>query len=218
MLDSAFFERPVSRVGDLFRDRRLLLGRLTTDVARELNIPLQYLEALEGSDYCAVPIPFTKPWLRVYSEHLGLAWENFGGKAIAEWQSRQRRCDLSMRISPPAFHRSLFQRSRLWVSAIAVGVAGIFYIATVVVPAFMPPPLSIDGLSTSSRTSKNTIELVVRSVPLMRVTLNGAEHTTDEIGVARVALDLTVGSNTVVLTAKRTHSRPQVVAYTIVRE
>ncbi len=217
-MDSAFFERPVSRIGDLFKDRRLFLGRQTEEFSRELNIPLRYLEALEGSDYCAVPMPFTKPWLRSYSESLGLAWENLGGRAIAEWQARQRRCELPRKTSGRPASRSLVQRSRLWVLAVMVGLAGIAYISAAVVPTFLPPPLSIDGLASESRTNNKSAAVVIRSLPMMHLTVNGAEYTTDDRGQARVVIDLMNGVNTVVVSAKRAHSQPRVVTYTIAKE
>ncbi len=204
------------RVGDLFKDRRVLLGRSSADVSKELNIPLRYLEALEGSDYCSVPLPFTKPWLRSYAKALGLVWERVERSALKEWESRQQQCALKRVRAPGVPAQSLFARSRLWVAAVAIGAGGILYLTFVVGLPFIPPPLRIEQRAFHSETPTPALELVVRSAPFTAVSLNGSVSTTDARGQSRVPIILHDGSNTLVLRAKRPHSTYRVVEYTIV--
>lgn len=215
-MSSVFCERQVMRVGDLFKDRRVMLGRSSAEVSKELNIPVRYLEALEDSDYCSVPLPFTKPWLRSYAKSLGLVWERVEGLALKEWESRQRHCALKSIGTSGISVQPLFTRSRLWVAAMAIGALGILYLVFVVVLPFIPPPLAIERRALYSQTREPALELVVRSAPFTAVSFNGSVSPTDARGQVHVPIVLHDGSNTLVLRAKRPHSAYRVVEYTIV--
>ncbi len=212
-MNSVFCERPIGRCGEVLREQRLALGRDALEFSRQLRIPLRFLTAFERSEYCTVPTAFTKPWLRSYAEALGLGWETIGGRAIAEWEYKQRSCSIADR------HReevgALARRSTIRIAVVALFAAATLYIGSVVAKTFLPPPLSIPALAVS-QASAGPLEVEVKTLPGTTVWVNGKTLRTDEAGVARVAIEFVPGENIVVARAKRLHSRAREVQYRIV--
>ncbi len=211
-MTTTFFERSIGRSGEVFRERRMELGRDALDFSRELRIPLRYITALEQNAYCDVPMAFTKHWLRSYAEALGLGWETMGQRIMVEWERAQRACELPRSSSHSG---ELIRTSKVRAISLALAATIAVYIGAVVAQSFLPPPLAIVNLPSSSEAGARSMRLTVSSLPETTVIANGEQLRTNRDGNAEFTVALSQGENTVVLRAHRRHSGDRVVQYHI---
>ena len=67
----------VTKVGEMLREVRMQKGLKPSDIAKQLCIRKQYLEAIEDSDYKEIPpFPYGIGFIRSYAKFLGLNSEN----------------------------------------------------------------------------------------------------------------------------------------------
>ncbi|WP_231959741.1 helix-turn-helix domain-containing protein [Thalassospira indica] len=85
-----------TEVGSLLKATRVGLGQTVEDVCRMLRIRKIYIEAIESSDYAALPNgPYGLGFVKAYAEHLGLDGAEIARRFRAESNAPAVRSELS---------------------------------------------------------------------------------------------------------------------------
>ncbi len=185
--------------------------------ARQTGIGEQHLRSLEAGNFDALPGDvYTRCFLRAYAALLGLP-------APAVLAAYRREVKLSRRRQPVAgdsrLPMSVASRWHFMVmpklvrAGVGVAVVALLlgYLGVKVEAIVRPPELTVDGPADVLLTDRHVYDLAGRTEPGTLLSVNGAPVPVDPDGAFRQSLTLPDGVSTIRLSARKGHSREQVV-------
>lgn len=185
--------------------------------ARQTGIGEQHLRSLEASDFDALPGDvYTRCFLRAYAALLRLP-------APAVLAAYRREVKLTRRRRPvagdPRLPISVASRWHFVVTpklaragvGLAVVALLLGYLGVKVEAIVRPPELTVDGPADVLLTDRHVYDLAGRTDPGTLLSVNGAPVPVDPDGAFRQSLTLPDGVSTIRLSARKGHSREQVV-------
>jgi len=200
-------------VGGILKKARQEKNLSLEEIEKALKIRKSYLEALESSDYAHLPAPvFMKGFLKAYARFLGLKET----EVIAFWR---REYDENARFKKgaqpppqPLKKVKVILTPGLIVGLFAIiGVVGfLIYIYSQYSSFALSPVLIIDKPLDSERLKVPFTEVVGRTDPEAKVTINGQEIRVVESGAFAVNVDLAAGENTIEVAATNKLGRKSV--------
>ena len=184
-------------VGTSLRLRREELGLTVTDIAKETNINRRYLEAIENSNWAAIPHTIHMlGFIRQYARLLSL------DSSIAVTKYLLERGPLAtLKASRPAHQRirSAIVGSRLIIGiTIAAAVIGVaLYLLLQISVLAAPPALDISSPSADQQVSSPQLEIRGKTAPTASVSINNSAIPVNDDGSFSTTLTLNDGLNTV---------------------
>ncbi|OGY82393.1 MAG: hypothetical protein A3F54_01610 [Candidatus Kerfeldbacteria bacterium RIFCSPHIGHO2_12_FULL_48_17] len=213
----AFREKSIDEktLGEQLRRARQTERVSLLDASRKLRIKREYLQALERSDYKALPSEvFIRSFLKSYARFLHLNWkrvlktyESEGGRLYHKRFAEQRhKTLLGKRRLKSVFVPRIFR-----FMAAGVFVLAIFsYIGWQVYQTFVPPDLHIVEPFDNVITQEHFVRVAGYTTPESQVTINGQGVTVDSGGQFQESVNLHEGLNTIEIVTKKGHSRQNV--------
>lgn len=201
-----FTTQPLKRLdtsGVELEQARIAQNLTIKQVARKLNIPDVYLEALEANDWEALPRgDYGRYFLRQYGRFLGLNVE----KLLDQYPGP----NLPKVIQPPKHApvnptKAVHPLRRILLVVIALVVVA--YLAIAARTIFLPPELEIVSPAADSNTSSPTITLAGTTQPGIEVLVNNEAVEVMESGRFIAQISLRPGLNTLTIKARKNLSR-----------
>lgn len=188
-------------------------------ISREMQIKLEYLEALEDDNYNVLPGPvFAKSYLKAYVEYLELDWErlkkNFSEEAKLVFNPKPSK------ERTGHYHKKALILPRFLYLALATLVITLLltYLGWEINNFMTPPPLTLESPADNLTIQQRSIEIKGETVPEAHVLINGQEIAVDAKGNFTEVISLQIGFNNIQITAKTKHSREQVIYKQIIVE
>lgn len=179
-------------------------------VARRLNIPSMYLEALEAGEWDVLPQgDYGRYFLRQYARFLELDEESLEQQYPGPTSRTMVQPPKHALLVNPA--RTVHPLRRILLVVVALGV--LTYLGVAARAAFVPPSLTLVSPSADGATSSPVVTVAGVTQPGTQVTVNGEVVEVMSSGRFTAPVTLRPGLNTLTVTARQSLSR----ATTLVR-
>ncbi len=191
--------------GEILRKSREHQGLSLSQVAFNLKIPARYLQALEQEALSSLPAGlYGHKFLREYASYLNLSPEPL----LAEYQERLDRISVIKLKSINPRRLLYWPRFSLFkISLAVIFLVLLIYLVLEATSLFLPPPLTIINPPTNVISESLSIIVMGKTLPGVRVVLNGKAVMVDDQGGFRQVLALQPGLNTIEVSAKRSYSQ-----------
>lgn len=197
-------------LGERLRSVRQETGRSIDDLAKDTAIQAKYLTAIEDGEYRLLPGPvYAQNFVKTYATALGvdvaIVMELFEREYSIITSGRVERRLPPTRVSTE--HHWLRRHGRFVIAGAVVAIV-LVYFGVQVVRLISPPLLVITQPATDISTTKLHLTIMGDTDPTATVTMNNQPVDIDEHGHFAVPIDLSIGLNTLTITAvkKRSHS------------
>lgn len=195
-------------VGEQLQAARLAEGEPLAKIATALNIRVEYLQAIEESNYQRLPSAvFVKQYVRHYAKYLRLNLKQIEKALQQELTIYQRKVHI------PTIKRHLL-RQPLKVIQIIVGLCIIFlitaasiYFVVQISNVVQPPPLILEAIPAKVSTSQRFVTVTGKTAPEATVLINNQAITVRSDGSFTQVMTLQPGINLFKITAKSKRSR-----------
>ncbi|MFH1173437.1 MAG: helix-turn-helix domain-containing protein [bacterium] len=187
------------------------------NIARQLAINEDYLQALEKGEYDRLPGSiYAKSFLKVYAEFLKLDQTKILELYSQEMELRQKvgqvgeeapRMVKRVTISRLAITPKIIRRSLI----ILVIIIFLAYLAWELKSIITPPFLTIDQPANNFITKDYSVEISGSTEQEAKLVINGQELMANKDGHFTKRLDLQAGVNTITISAEKKYSQPKVV-------
>lgn len=192
--------------GEQLRQERQRHGLDLRQISFQLKIPEKYLTALEEEALVELPSgSYGKLFLSQYAKFLKLPV----AKLAAEYAVRAEYVGRRPAIIGQAKKNLVWPIKRLAWLLIITALIG--YLGLEAWRLFSPPPFSVLNPPSNIETQDLTIVVNGKTAPGSTVLLNGATVPVSENGNFSQAVTLQPGLNTLLFTARRTHSQPVII-------
>lgn len=201
-----FQAKPLIRsatLGERLRELREQARLTVAQVAQQSGVAAHHLVALEAGDYSALPGDvYTRNFLQRYARTLGINEES----AVQTYDAERGVVKAEERRLP----RALSQPGGISLSV--VGKRGAIALVVLAIVAYLgfevkhvvsPPLLVLESPATSGVISALSIEVRGRTDPGAAVVVNGQSVSVSTDGRFQESIDLTVGRNTIQVTAAK---------------
>ncbi|MCX6793424.1 MAG: helix-turn-helix domain-containing protein [Candidatus Falkowbacteria bacterium] len=178
-------------------------------VAKKLIIKVDYLKALEDNDKTKLPTGvYAKNFLREYARFLGLDYKSllkeFSGEVVLNEDKNEALFERQVvakkyLIAIPALIRNLL-----------IGLAALLcliYIVFLINKIFQAPRLIVSYPASDFQTTKKDLEIVGQTESESDVQINGQDVQVSNDGSFKKNIYLERGLNTIIVSAKKKHSR-----------
>lgn len=222
----SFINKKISQdslnLAELLKKSRQQKGWTLEAVAKKVSISKNYLEALEEGKFNELPGEiYTKNFLRVYSNFLGLDFKDIASQYLSEKKIYQKTGQLNQKINQPLRKASwtqflvtpqIIRNSLIGLIILILLVYLGIKIKTVISPPFLIVTTPIDNLITNQK----TIEISGQTEKEVILSINGQQVLIDEKGYFSEPIDLQEGSNIIKISAIKKHSQETVIYRKIV--
>lgn len=222
---STFTRQPMRQartVADELRTCREMKGLRVSDLANELRIKQEYLEALEKGRYNDLPSPvYIKNYLQAYAKRLGVSWAGIQERYEQEI-SVYHQPELPLRDDgvipdeakpkPKKGTGATHERPLVIGRWIGVGVIGIIVLMVVVYFLWglarlsSPPDLMIESPAKDVIVSERSINIVGKTAPESVVQINGQAVSLETDGSFTEEVFLHEGLNEIIITTETRRS------------
>jgi cytoskeletal protein RodZ len=207
-------------VPETLRKTREGLGIGLCDVAKQLNIQIDYLSALEDGAYEALPGEiYAQQWLRSYGQFLDLD---------IKWLLKEYKREKGLQMQFTGFDRPSIEKRNwfAWLNPQTFKVTGIaivtfaftFYIGLGIYNIIKPPSLVIHNPSNNLMTSSRLITITGETDPEIELTINNELILADTNGDFSKEINLSLGLNVLEVTAEKKHGAQSQVTLSIFRQ
>lgn len=192
------------KVGELFKVTREKKQFTLEDVSKLTKISVQYLKAIEESDYDNLPAPvFTKGFIRNYAEVLGLDAQEVSAFFRREFDERNAKKKPS--LEPPQPLRKTFQvftPSLVITGVVLILVFGFLGYLFVQYQSFSKEPsLTVEKPTDRLQQTLSYTEVVGKTDEDSVIKINGQTIRTSNDGSFSISVDLAKGENKIEVTA-----------------
>jgi len=210
---SLFNKRIIKRsktLGERLKKVRQEAGISLTDAEQATQIRRKYLEAIEGSNYSALPGPvYIENFLKKYAEFLKVSSD-----FVLNLYHQQDKKVLKKEYQPttPTPRKKLPKEvitprlMRIVIISLIV-VVGLTYLGLEITKIFSPPELSIISPNDYLTVTDNSIEVLGTTEPEALVKINGKQVFLNENGGFSELVNLNEGLNTITVTASKKRSK-----------
>jgi cytoskeleton protein RodZ len=211
-----------AEVGSLLKATRNGLGQSVEDVCRMLRIRKIYIEAIEGSDYSALPKgPYGLGFVKAYAEHLGLDGAEIARRFREESNAPAVRSELSF---PKPVQESRVPGGAVLLIAVMLGLGaygGWYYLSSqgkTIADLVDPLPERLASYSTSAtpeaepRNLENAAEAQAAEaeVPAASPAIVGQEPDVADVAASDGQAELSLEEASVAEVAEGTETQPEV--------
>lgn len=217
----SFSAKPLTKTSTLGERLRELReeSRLTiAQAAKETGVSAHHLEALEAGQYERLPGDiYSKNFVRRYAR-----WLHLNEERVVEAYEQERSVlrpteqRLPQQRGLPASITVTLVAKRTLITLLIVGI--LLYLGWEVGKIFAPPTLIVESPAASGMTHESTIEVFGRTDPEAAVVINGQSVFVNEDGQFRESVDLTIGRNTIEVSAVKKRGKETTVVREVVRE
>lgn len=209
-------ESPV-RLGERLKKARESQGLTLAELAATTHITLEYLTALEESNFSLLPKArgFRLAYLREYAEALGLSPSSCLHQFHKEegWEDiKNIHPSKDLKIS--RFYSLSFLARNILIAIFVLAFAG--YLIWQVRGILEPPQLTIFFPPEGAVSEKLNIAVQGETEKESRLSINGQEIMVNEQGRFESAVDLSEGLNTIIISAAKKHGKTTTVTRHIV--
>ena len=195
---------------------------ITVDaLSKKLNIPTKYIINLENGQYDNLPGDvYVRAWLKNIAKFYGIGVnellvdyqleKNIKNKISVQTKTVKKKSLKDSKILQPKVLRWFLVW--LFVSMLFV------YLAYEIVNIITPPFLDITQPGNNLRTKEASVEIIGQTKPEAQLLINGELIVLDKEGKFKKVVNLTVGLNTLKISAKNKHSRTRYAEWLILRE
>ncbi|MBT4349622.1 helix-turn-helix domain-containing protein [bacterium] len=214
-------------IADRFKKTRLEQDLSLTDVHQATKIQIKYLEALEDGDYQALPGEiYIRTWIKIYSEFLNLPKHEL----LADYKLEKiirAKTDQPEKVSKQTSSKFSFKKRLMKIlrpyflkRAAIVLILLIFlsYLAWEINNIVSPPFINITDPANNIKTIDSSIDIIGQTEPEVQLMINNELVLLDKQGYFIENINLSPGLNKLQISAKKKHSRAQVVELKILRE
>ncbi|MBN1779182.1 MAG: helix-turn-helix domain-containing protein [Candidatus Buchananbacteria bacterium] len=202
-------------VGERLRQQRINLNLTLEVAATETKITVDYLKALENSQYTKLPGDvYARNFLKSYASWLGLDAEDLLAKYISETKifSKTKQPELDRDFGKPVEKIgkwNLVATPKLIrnVAIVILAFSCLVYLGFKIQKIFSPPILELDSPAGDIVIDQKLIEITGHSEIGAVVKINGQKVLIDEAGNFKETLGLQSGNNIIEVTAQKKHSR-----------
>ncbi|MBT7553185.1 helix-turn-helix domain-containing protein [bacterium] len=215
-------------IGDRLRKTRLEKELSLTDVHQQTKIQVKYLELLENGNYQSLPGEiYIRTWIKLYAGFLDLP----SHELLADYKLEKV---VSAKVRQPEKSNNHHANTRLSLKqrlgkilgphflkrAVIVLIVLIFlsYLAWEVNNTISPPTITIVEPVDNFKTTDNNIDIKGQTEPEVQLTINNELILLDEQGNFIKNINLSTGLNNLEISAKKKHSRAQVIEIVVLRE
>ena len=192
-------------VGQILKEERERQFYTLLDVEKTTKIRIELLEALEADDYKKLPPPtFVQGFIKNYGKFLKLDVEKLLAIFRREFSDRKNPPRILESFSNPLDKKINFTPKKL-ISVVVVGLIMIFFAYLWFEYRFLvnPPALLVNSPTDQVVVEESTIEVIGKTDPEVRVTLNDQEVVVDPLGNFKQELRLSEGMNKIVISATK---------------
>ncbi|MFA5022065.1 MAG: helix-turn-helix domain-containing protein [Patescibacteria group bacterium] len=200
------------RLGEQLKTVRQKLGIDLSQAAREINISVKYLQALETGQYQDLPGEvYAKSFLKVYTKFLGLDFDELGSL----YESEQKVYAKTKNSGANDFKKPVERISRLHlivtprlVRGIIIGLlalACLTYLGIKIKMIVTPPALTVISPVDNLVTDQNFIAVVGQVEKEATLEVNGQQVLVDQNGNFSETIDLQSGTNVIEIRAEKRH-------------
>lgn len=190
-------------------------------LAKKLNIPLKYILFLESGEHGSLPGDiYVRAWLKkianfyeINSADLLLDYQlekKIVHKISSHTDSNKKRKIKNINFLTPR----LIRWSLIWLVIGSLFV----YMAYEIVNIVAPPDLQITSPNNNLKTKETSVEIIGRTQAEAQLNINDELIVLDQVGGFKKTVNLTVGLNTLKISAKNKHSRTNKIELLILRE
>ncbi|MDP3986120.1 MAG: helix-turn-helix domain-containing protein [Candidatus Veblenbacteria bacterium] len=194
--------RRLNPVGEELEEARLAKHLTLPHLAKRLNIPVQYLTALEAGEWEALPRgDYGRYFLRQYARFLGLDAE----KLLQQYPGPNvRHVVQPPRRAPVNPSRAVHPLRRLLLVLVGLGVLA--YLAVAARATFLPPQLTLSSPASDGSTTSPMVTVAGVTQTGTEVAVNGEAVEVMESGRFTASVSLRPGFNTLTVTARKSLS------------
>jgi len=214
-------------IADRFKKTRLEQDLSLSDVYQATKIQIKYLELLEDGDYQSLPGEiYIRTWIKIYSEFLNLPKHELLAdykleKIVRAKASQQEKFNQQL-------SSSFFLKKRLMkilsphflkrVAIIIVLLVFLSYLALEINNTISPPFINITDPVNNIKTIDSSINIVGQTEPEVQLMINNELVLLDKHGYFIENINLSPGLNKLQISAKKKHSKIQIIELDILRE
>lgn len=212
--------KSVEILGDILKEKRKQHDAELSQVAKDLMIDKQYLQALEDGDYESLPTDtYSLQFLKKYSQFLELDYNKIKQKFLQEKDLFFKSKDI--KIKPGYDFNPTKKMSRMnfliipkiWRNLIIISIILSFfvYFGWSIKKMFTPPFLTIQSPENNLIVSEREVEVIGQTEKEVKLLINGQDVLSDSEGNFNKNIDLQKGINIIKISAATKHSRENVV-------
>lgn len=222
---ASFRQKRITRsqtLADKLKQSRLEQDKTLEEAARVTKIQIKYLEILEEGDYQKLPGDiYAKAWLKLYGDFLGLQINEL----LVDYKIEKSVSDKLAKVEAPKPENKLKPATNilkpkvLKMMGIGLLILVLFtYLGWEVNNIISPPEVVIFEPASNLRTTESSIVITGQTQPEVQLTINNELVLLDEEGNFSQAINLINGLNNLQISAKKKHSKEQVVEIIVLRE
>ncbi|MFH0819007.1 MAG: helix-turn-helix domain-containing protein [Patescibacteria group bacterium] len=198
-------------LGDKLKRARRESGLSLQEIGARLKINYQYLNCLENGQYNNLPSEvYIKNYLKKYSTFLQVSWkvvEKMYEQEMIIYKSKQNKI-----ISSKFSQKALVIPSIVYALLIGfVFLVVVLYLMFEISNFIQPPFLEVRNVSDQMIVRERNIQIAGKADVDAQVYINGEEIITDENGNWQEDISLQIGLNTIMITAKKKHSKENII-------
>ncbi|MBT6691723.1 hypothetical protein HOB10_05340 [Candidatus Parcubacteria bacterium] len=208
-------------LGDKLKQVRLDKELSLEDVYRGTSIQIKYLEILESGDYHLLPgNMYAKAWIKLYAEFLEIPSQEllFDYKVEKNISDKISSIDKPVKVKEVSKHNFLGPKTlKVVVIALVVGVL-LGYLGWELYNIVAPPKVVILEPGDNFRTTESSVLVKGQTQAEVQLTINNETVLLDHDGNFSQVINLIVGLNNLQISAKKKHSKTNVLELDILRE
>jgi cytoskeletal protein RodZ len=207
-------------VGQQLRSAREQKGLKIETVATKLIIKVDYLKALEDNNRTKLPAGvYALNFLKEYARFLGLDYKSL----VKEFNSE---VDFKTNNKEALFERQIVAKKYLMaipalIRNLIIGLIALvclIYIGFLINKIFQPPYLNISYPASDTSTAEKQLDIIGQTEAESDVQINGQTVQVSKDGSFKKNIYLERGLNTIIVTAKKKHSRSATVTRNVLFE
>jgi transcriptional regulator with XRE-family HTH domain len=199
-------------IGEKLKKKRQEKGLKLDELADELNIARNYLEAIEGGDFEKLPGEiYVKNFLRLYCNFLDLDYKQL----FREYGQEER---VHRQITKADIEAFGHEKVKKWYSFVTLNllqklilvllvIAGLAFLGMKISNIVAPPSLNIISPEDNFITTNNYIEMVGQTEVGAKVSINGQNIMINPDGSFKEKIDLRSGLNFIKISAEKKYSK-----------
>lgn len=209
-------------LADKLKQSRLQQDKTLEEAAKATKIQIKYLEILEEGDYQKLPGDiYAKAWLKLYGDFLGLQINEL----LVDYKIEKSVSDKLAKVEFPQPDNKIKSATNILRPKV-LKIMGIGFLMLVLLTylgwelnnIISPPEVVIFEPATNLKTIESSIVIKGQTQPEVQLTINNELVLLDKEGNFSQAINLINGLNSLQISAKKKHSRIQIIELVILRE
>ena len=222
---ASFRQKKISRsqtLADKLKQSRLEQEKTLEQAAETTKIQIKYLEILEEGDYQKLPGDiYSKAWLKLYGEFLGLQ----ANELLVDYKIEKTISDKLSKVTSPIVRANNFSPSDILkprvLKFLGIGILILIlltYLGWEVNNIISPPEVLIFEPSNNFKTTESSVLIKGQTKAEVQLTINNELVLLDKEGRFNQPINLINGLNNLEISAKKKHSKVRTIEIIILRE